>query len=79
MGEARKVVSAETAAHAERSEGGIGEDDALSGAALKFEDEFGERLAAEAQERGLPSEGAGNFVGGGGGHDDRGSDRLGPS
>ena len=72
MGKSFKVVCTETAADAERREGGIGEDDALAGAALEFEDEFGERRAAEAQERGLPGEGAGNFVGGGGGHDDRG-------
>ena len=70
LGEAFEVVSAETAADAERGEGGIGEDDALAGAALEFEDEFGEGRAAEAQERGLPREGAGDFVGGGRRDDD---------
>ena len=76
MREAGKVVGTEAAADAERRKGGIGEDDALAGAALEFEDEFGERLAAEAQERGLPGEGAGNFVGRSGGDDDGGGGRC---
>ena len=49
VGEARKVVGAETAADAERRVRGIGEDDALAGAAFELERELGERLAAEAQ------------------------------
>ena len=60
VGAAGEVGGAEAAADAERREGGIGEDDALAGAALKFENEFGERRAAEAQQRRLPGEGAGN-------------------
>ena len=77
VGEAGEIVGAETAADAERSEGRIGEDDALARAALELDGEFGERLAAEAQQRGLPGEGAGNFLGGGGGDDDRGGGRDG--
>ena len=75
MREAGEVVGAEAAADAERRGGGIGEDDALAGAALKFENEFGERRAAEAQQRRLPGEGARNFFGGGGGYDDGGGGR----
>ena len=43
---------------------------------MEFEDELGERLAAEAQERGLPGEGAGDFLGAGGGDDDGGRGRC---
>ena len=77
VGEARKVVGAETAADAERREGRIGEDDALAGTALEFEDELSERRAAEAQQRRLPGEGAGDVVGGCGGHDDGRRERCG--
>ena len=77
VGEARKVVGAETAADAERREGRIGEDDALAGTALEFEDELSERRAAETQQRGLPGESAGDVVGGCGGHDDGGRERCG--
>lgn len=72
VGEAGEVVGAETAADAERGEPGIGEEDALAGAALEFEYEFGQGRAAEAQQRGLPREGAGDFFGGGGGDNDGG-------
>ena len=75
--EAGEVIGAETAADAERCEGRIGEDDALAGTALEFEDELSERRAAEAQQWRLPGESAGNFVGGGGGDDDGGRERCG--
>ena len=75
--EAGEVIGAETAADAERSEGRIGEDDALARAALELDGEFGERLAAETQQRRLPGEGAGDVVGGCGGHDDGGCERCG--
>ena len=77
LGKTREVVGAETSADAERREGGIGEDDALAGAALKLEDEFSERRSAEAQQGSLPGESAGDVVGGCGGHDDGGRERCG--
>lgn len=75
--EAGKVVGTEAAADAERREGRIGEDDALAGTALEFEDELSERRAAEAQQWRLPGEGEGDVVGGCGGHDDGGRERCG--